>query len=115
MLSLSGGGLILYQAYGNLYTMTVEHATSSLKSNPKGNGKGKGKNLGHHAANCKMPKQVTPRQANMVNDNVDMISMIAADNEEKLYMVNSITVDIKGEGDIILKMTSDKELKLTNV
>nr|GEX64653.1 hypothetical protein [Tanacetum cinerariifolium] len=84
----------------------VEHDTSSLKSNPKGNGKGKGKN---------MPKRVTPRQANMVNDNVDMISMIVADNEEKLYMVNSTTVDIKGEGDIILKMTSEKELKLTNV
>ncbi|GKG61891.1 callose synthase 2-like protein, partial [Tanacetum coccineum] len=26
---------------------------------------------GHIAANCKMPKWVNPRQANMVNDNMD--------------------------------------------
>ncbi|GKF63810.1 hypothetical protein Tco_0187258, partial [Tanacetum coccineum] len=110
----------------------------------------------HHAAHCKMPKRVNPRQANMVNDNVDMIDMVsdiiamisevnlvgsnnngwwvdtgathhvcadksmfhsfrAVDNGEKLYMGNSATTDIKGEGDVILKMTSDKELKLTNV
>ncbi|GJV16573.1 RNA-directed DNA polymerase, eukaryota, reverse transcriptase zinc-binding domain protein [Tanacetum coccineum] len=111
---------------------------------------------GHRAANCKMPKWVNPRQANMVNDNVDMIAMVsdviamisevnlvgsnnsgwwidtgetrhvcadksmfyffrAVDNEEKLYIGNSATADIKGEGDVILKMTSEKELKLTNV
>ncbi|GKB24442.1 retrovirus-related pol polyprotein from transposon TNT 1-94 [Tanacetum coccineum] len=163
----------------------VEHAGSSLKSNSKakGNGKkndkkGKGKaeylapkagivkqkfqgtcynydQPGHRAANCKMPKRVNPRQANMVNDNMDMIAMVsdviamisevnlvgsnnsgwwvdtgatrhvcadksmfhsfrAVDNGEKLYMGNSATVDIKGEGDVILKMTSEKELKLTN-
>ncbi|GJS42867.1 retrovirus-related pol polyprotein from transposon TNT 1-94 [Tanacetum coccineum] len=111
---------------------------------------------GHRVANCKMPKRVNPRQANMVNDNVDMIAMVsdviaiisevnlvgsnnsgwwvdtgairhvcadksmfhsfkAVDNREKLYMGNSATADIKGEGDVILKMTSEKELKLTNV
>ncbi|GJX21867.1 pol polyprotein [Tanacetum coccineum] len=32
---------------------------------------------GHRAANCKMPKRVNPRQANMVNDNVDMIAMVS--------------------------------------
>ncbi|GKC55283.1 pol polyprotein [Tanacetum coccineum] len=110
---------------------------------------------GHRAANCKMPKRVNPRQANMVNDNMDMIAMVsdvvamisevnlvgsnnsgwwvdtgatrhvcadksmfysfrAVDNREKLYMGNSATADIKGEGDVILKMTSEKELKLTN-
>ncbi|GJX45722.1 retrovirus-related pol polyprotein from transposon TNT 1-94 [Tanacetum coccineum] len=42
-------------------------------------------------------------------------SFRAVDNGEKLYMGNSATTDIKGEGDIILKMTSDKGLKLTNV
>ncbi|GKA44575.1 hypothetical protein Tco_0737299, partial [Tanacetum coccineum] len=103
-----------------------------------------------------MPKRVNPRQANMVNDNVDMIALVsdviamisevnlvgsnnsswwvdtgatrhvcadksmfhsfrAVDNGEKLYMSNSATADIKGEGDVILKMTSEKELKLTNV
>ncbi|GJV73984.1 retrovirus-related pol polyprotein from transposon TNT 1-94 [Tanacetum coccineum] len=83
---------------------------------------------GHHAVNCKMPKWVNPRQTNMVNDNMDMIAMVsdivamisnvnlvAVDNKEKLYMGNSATADIKGEGDVILKMTSEKELKLTNV
>ena len=34
---------------------------------------------------------------------------------EKLFMGNSITVDIKGEGDVILKWTSGKVLKLKNV
>nr|GFB16940.1 zinc finger, CCHC-type [Tanacetum cinerariifolium] len=111
---------------------------------------------GHHAANCKMPKLVNPRQANMVNDDVDMILMVsdrsamifevnlvgtnhggwwidigatrhvcadksvfhsfrAVDNGQKLYMGNSAIADIKGEGDVVLKMTSEKELKLTNV
>ncbi|GJV47162.1 retrovirus-related pol polyprotein from transposon TNT 1-94 [Tanacetum coccineum] len=35
----------------------------------------------------------------------------AVDNGQKLYMGNSATADIKGEGDVILKMTSEKELK----
>ncbi|GJR22372.1 hypothetical protein Tco_0970899 [Tanacetum coccineum] len=111
---------------------------------------------GHRDANCKMPKRVNPRQANMVDENVDMIAMVsdvcamisevnlvgtnnsgwwidtgatrhvcadksmfhsfrAVDNGHKLYMGNSATADIKGEGDVILKMTSEKELKLTNV
>ncbi|GKC09980.1 hypothetical protein Tco_1001590, partial [Tanacetum coccineum] len=30
-------------------------------------------------------------------------------------MGNFATADIKGEGDVVLKMTSEKELKLTNV
>ncbi|GJS96026.1 retrovirus-related pol polyprotein from transposon TNT 1-94 [Tanacetum coccineum] len=86
----------------------VEHAGSSLKSNPKIKGKGKVKNdkkskgkaeylapkagivkqkfqgtcyscdqPGHRATNCKMPKRVTSRQANIVNDNVEMIAMVS--------------------------------------
>nr|GEZ65562.1 retrotransposon protein, putative, Ty1-copia subclass [Tanacetum cinerariifolium] len=85
----------------------------------------------HRAANCKMPKRVNPRQENMMNDDVDMIAMVfdvcamisksmfhsfkAIDNGPKLYMGNYATADIKGEGDVVLKMTSEKELKLTNV
>nr|GEW06247.1 Pol polyprotein [Tanacetum cinerariifolium] len=42
-------------------------------------------------------------------------SFRAVDSGEKLYMGNSITADIKGEGDVIMKITSEKELKLTNV
>ncbi|GJX93832.1 hypothetical protein Tco_0348418 [Tanacetum coccineum] len=99
-----------------------------------------------------MPKRVNPRQANIVDENVDMVSDVcsmiskvnlvgtnnsgwwidtgatrhvcadksmfhsfrAVDNGQKLYMGNSATADIKGEGDVILKMTSEKELKLTN-
>nr|GFA19739.1 hypothetical protein [Tanacetum cinerariifolium] len=39
----------------------------------------------------------------------------AVDNGEKLYIGNSATANIKGEGDVILKMTFEKKLKLTNV
>nr|GFA40241.1 hypothetical protein [Tanacetum cinerariifolium] len=160
----------------------IEHAGSSLRSNPKGKGKDKRKNdkkskgnyeylnpkagivkqksqgtcynydqPGHHAANCNMPKRMNPRQENMMNDDVDMIAMvsdvcamiyevnlvewltvdrsciwailkllisrakeIAVNSGQKLYMGNSETADIKGERDVVLKMTSDKELKLTN-
>nr|GEW44216.1 retrotransposon protein, putative, Ty1-copia subclass [Tanacetum cinerariifolium] len=73
---------------------------------------------GHRAANCKMPKRVNPRQGNMVNDDVDMIAMVSdvcAIISEKLYMGNSATANIKGEGDVVLKITSEKELKLTDV
>ncbi|GKA23908.1 hypothetical protein Tco_0709941, partial [Tanacetum coccineum] len=42
-------------------------------------------------------------------------SFRVVDNGEKLYMGNYATADIKGEGDVILKITSEKELKLTNV
>ena len=37
------------------------------------------------------------------------------ENGEKLFMGNSATADIKGEGNVILKMTSGKELTLSNV
>ena len=34
---------------------------------------------------------------------------------EKVFMGNSVTSDIKGQGKAVLKMTSGKELTLTNV
>nr|GEX36110.1 hypothetical protein [Tanacetum cinerariifolium] len=80
---------------------------------------------GYRAANCKTLKRVNQRQENMVNNNIDMIVMVSdivamifevnVSGGEKLYMGNSATADIKGEGDVILKMTSEKELKLINV
>nr|GFC01014.1 zinc finger, CCHC-type [Tanacetum cinerariifolium] len=42
-------------------------------------------------------------------------SFRAVDNGQKLYMGNSATADIKGEGNVVLKKTSEKELKLTNI
>nr|GEY56244.1 uncharacterized protein [Tanacetum cinerariifolium] len=127
-------------------------------------GKGKGKNDKKSKREAEylapeagiMPKRVTSRQANMVNDNVDMIAMVfdaiamiskvnlvgsnnsdwwvdieairyvcddksmfhsfrVVDNGDKLHMGNYATADIKGEEDVILKMTSEKELKLANV
>ena len=36
-------------------------------------------------------------------------------NGEKLFMGNSATADVKGEGNVVLKMTSGKELTLQNV
>nr|GEW61762.1 Pol polyprotein [Tanacetum cinerariifolium] len=114
----------------------IEHVGSSSRSNPKGKGKDKRKNdkkskgksgylspkggitkkkfqetcynydqPGHHAAYCKMPKRVNPRQPNMVNDDVDMIATVS----DLCAMIS------EGEEDVILKMTSEKELKLTNV
>ncbi|GKE90069.1 hypothetical protein Tco_1567544, partial [Tanacetum coccineum] len=143
-------GLIdpLYNVYCK--TTTAKELWESLEC------KYKTEQPGHHVANWKMPKRVNPRQANMVNDDVDMIAMVsdvcamisevnlvgtnhggwwidtgethhvcadksmfhsvrAVDNGQKLYMGNSATADIKGEGDVVLKMTSEKELKLTNV
>ncbi|CAM8925101.1 unnamed protein product [Rhodiola kirilowii] len=38
-----------------------------------------------------------------------------AETGEKVYMGNSATSEVKGKGSVILKMTSGKELKLTNV
>ncbi|CAM8904976.1 unnamed protein product [Rhodiola kirilowii] len=38
-----------------------------------------------------------------------------SENGEKVYMGNSATSEVKGKGSVILKMTSGKELKLTNV
>nr|GEX24983.1 zinc finger, CCHC-type [Tanacetum cinerariifolium] len=42
-------------------------------------------------------------------------SFRAIKNGEKLYMSNSATANIKGERDVIWKITFEKELKLTNV
>ncbi|GJZ06852.1 hypothetical protein Tco_0540645 [Tanacetum coccineum] len=39
-------------------------------------------------------------------------SFRAVDNGQKLFMGNSATADIKGEGDVILKMTSEKEAQV---
>nr|GEV23585.1 Ty1-copia retrotransposon protein [Tanacetum cinerariifolium] len=83
----------------------------------------------NRAANCEIPKQVNPHQENMMNDDIDMIDIVsdgqpvmcvfhslrAVDNGEKLYMGNFATADIKGEENVILKMTSEKDFKLTNV
>nr|GFA00791.1 uncharacterized protein [Tanacetum cinerariifolium] len=44
---------------------------------------------GHHVANCKMPKLVNPRQANMVNDDVDMIPMVS-DRSAMIFKVNLV-------------------------
>ncbi|GJT20770.1 retrotransposon protein, putative, ty1-copia subclass [Tanacetum coccineum] len=74
----------------------VEHAGSSSKSNSKAKGKGKGKNDEKGKGNAD-------------------VNLIGFAHRSKLYMGNSATADIKGEGDVILKMTFEKELKLTNV
>ncbi|GJS36429.1 pol polyprotein [Tanacetum coccineum] len=71
---------------------------------------------GHRAANCKMPKRVDiEANLHVCTDKSMFHSFRAVDNGEKLYMDNFITTDIKGEGYVILKMTSKKELRLTNV
>ncbi|GJR15628.1 hypothetical protein Tco_0798280 [Tanacetum coccineum] len=51
----------------------------------------------------------------LCTDNELFHSFSAVDNGRKLYMVILQLLLIKGEGDVVLKMTSEKELKLTNV
>nr|GFC79889.1 uncharacterized protein [Tanacetum cinerariifolium] len=79
-------------------------AGSSSRSNPKGKGKDKRKN----DKKSKGKSEYLASKAGIVKQKV-------VDNGQKLYMGNSATADIKGEGDVILKMTSEKELKLANV
>ncbi|GJZ17501.1 hypothetical protein Tco_0553624 [Tanacetum coccineum] len=58
----------------------VEHPGSSLKSNSKGKGKRKNAKKIKGKAEYLAPKagiRMTPRQANMVNDNVDMITIVS--------------------------------------
>ncbi|GKA86569.1 pol polyprotein [Tanacetum coccineum] len=81
----------------------------------------------HHAANCKMLKRVNPLQENMVNDDVDMIAMVsdvcAMISEENLvgtthggwWIDTGATRHVCADKNVVLKMTSKKELKLTNV
>ncbi|GJW93085.1 retrovirus-related pol polyprotein from transposon TNT 1-94 [Tanacetum coccineum] len=107
----------------------VEHAGSSSRSNSKGKGKEKKKNdkKGKGKSKYLAPKsrdsktEVSGDLATTSNPTTSPVLLIArcrsgaVDNGQKLYMGNSATADIKGEGDVILKMTSEKELKLTNV
>ncbi|GJR91214.1 hypothetical protein Tco_0215225 [Tanacetum coccineum] len=102
----------------------VEHAGSSSRFNSKGNKKDKRKNdkKGKGKSTCacyckRCQKRVNPRQANMVDENVDMIAMVSdvysmisevnlveqMTMDRSLYMGNSATADIKGEGDVILE------------
>nr|GEZ92048.1 hypothetical protein [Tanacetum cinerariifolium] len=59
----------------------IEHAASSLRSNPKGKCKDKKKNDKKSKGKSEYlaPKAgiVNPRQTNMVNDDVDMIAMVS--------------------------------------
>ncbi|GJZ45702.1 retrotransposon protein, putative, ty1-copia subclass [Tanacetum coccineum] len=81
----------------------VKHDGSSSKSNTKGKGKDKRKN----------DKKIK-RKVEYLAPKVRIVKQKAVDNGEKLYIGNSETTDIKGEGDVILNLTSKKELKLTN-
>ncbi|GJR76169.1 retrovirus-related pol polyprotein from transposon TNT 1-94 [Tanacetum coccineum] len=82
----------------------VEHVGSSLRSNPKGKGKDKRKNDKKSKRKSeylapKMPKRVNPCQANMVNDDVDMIAMVsdvcAMISENEINKMNSSTYLIR--------------------
>ncbi|GJZ53546.1 pol polyprotein [Tanacetum coccineum] len=97
----------------------VKHDVSSSKSNSKAKGKGKKKNdnKGKGKAEYLAPKARIMKQkfeGTCYNCN-QPVNPGAVENGEKLYMGNSVTADIKDEGDVILKMTSEKELKLTNI
>ncbi|RVW11957.1 Retrovirus-related Pol polyprotein from transposon TNT 1-94 [Vitis vinifera] len=115
----------------------VEHGQSSkAKTN---NNKGKGSKLGPKGGISKKPKfqgkcfNCVVSEVNLVGSNpkewwIDtgatrhvcsdkkMFSTFEPiENGEKVFMGNSATSEIKGQGKVILKMTSGKELTLTNV
>ncbi|KAL6328584.1 hypothetical protein AAG906_038779 [Vitis piasezkii] len=115
----------------------VEHGQSSkAKTN---NNKGKGSKLGPKGGISKKPKfqgkcfNSVVSEVNLVGSNpkewwIDtgatrhvcsdkkMFSTFEPiENGEKVFMGNSATSEIKGQGKVILKMTSGKELTLTNV
>ncbi|GJZ80449.1 pol polyprotein [Tanacetum coccineum] len=83
---------------------------------------------GHRAANCKMPKRVNPRQANMVDENVDMIAMVS-DMCAMISEVNLVGTNNSGwwidtgatrhvcadKRRCYFEETSEKELMLTTV
>ncbi|XXG68714.1 hypothetical protein AAC387_Pa06g1736 [Persea americana] len=50
-----------------------------------------------------------------VCSNKEMFSTYQASNGEQLFMGNSATSKVEGQGQVVLKMTSGKELTLDNV
>ncbi|GJV25723.1 retrotransposon protein, putative, ty1-copia subclass [Tanacetum coccineum] len=90
----------------------VEHAGSSSRFNSKGNKKDKKKNdkkgkgkLSHRAANCKMPKRVNPRQANMVDENVGLIAMVSVTS---VPLISGLTCKDKAIDKFVLYKTEVK-------
>nr|GEV49734.1 uncharacterized protein [Tanacetum cinerariifolium] len=79
----------------------IEHAGSSSRSNPREKGKDKRKN----DKKSKGKSEYLAPKARIMKQKF----------QETCYNCNSATADIKDEGDVVLKMTSEKELKLTNV
>ncbi|GKA18023.1 retrovirus-related pol polyprotein from transposon TNT 1-94 [Tanacetum coccineum] len=91
----------------------VEHAGSSSKSNSKGKGKDKRKNEKKSKGKA---VYLAPKAGidNMVNDNMDMIAMVSDAIAMKVVHGQLRNYGYQGQGDVILKMISEKELKLTN-
>ncbi|GJV21820.1 retrovirus-related pol polyprotein from transposon TNT 1-94, partial [Tanacetum coccineum] len=132
-------------AKDNMVEHIGSSSKSNSKAKGKGKGKGKDDKKGKGKAECLAPKAnmdmiamvsdviAMISEVNLVGSNnsgwwVDIgathhvcanksmfHSFRAFNNGETLYMGNSATTDNKGEGDVILKMISEKELKLTNV
>ncbi|GJT45274.1 pol polyprotein [Tanacetum coccineum] len=79
----------------------VEHAGSSSKSNSKEKGKGKKKNDKKNKGKAEylapkariFPKWVNPRQANMVNDNVDMIAVVS----DVIAMISEVNLVVRSD------------------
>ncbi|XP_022863737.1 uncharacterized protein LOC111383806 [Olea europaea var. sylvestris] len=106
----------------------LEYDQSGVGKKPKFQFNGKCFNcdkVGHRSADCHQPRRDNKQrpQANMVGNERDHLSdemsmfttFIPVTNCEKLFMGNSATSEVLGKGKVILKMTSGKELTLTNV
>ncbi|KAI3427701.1 uncharacterized protein J3R85_009272 [Psidium guajava] len=72
--------------------------------------------MGHKSVECRFPKK-KKHETNMVNDvahdfsDINLSAMVS----EKVFMGNSATSAVEGQGKVLLKMTSGKELTLNNV
>ncbi|TYK21073.1 pol polyprotein [Cucumis melo var. makuwa] len=86
--------------------------------------------MGHQSKDCRKPKNFQKKHAQAHITEVDEVSDGVADidlcavisecnivvsNGEQLFMDNSSTSKLEGQGKVILKMTSGKELTLNNV
>ncbi|XP_075494791.1 uncharacterized protein LOC142532361 [Primulina tabacum] len=74
--------------------------------------------MGHKASECLNPMEWwidTGATRHVCSDKGMFATLEESENVKKLFMGNSATSEIKGQGKVVLKMTSGKELTLNNV
>ncbi|XXG68848.1 hypothetical protein AAC387_Pa06g1848 [Persea americana] len=113
-----------------------KNSPNGLKQGPNDNKKFKRKCFvcdkpGHRAKDCYINLSAMASKVNLIGNtrewwvdtratrhvcsNKEMFSTYHASNGEQLFMGNSATSKVEGQGQVVLKMTSGKELTLNNV